>query len=164
MLKNILKVVSIISSIAILSGCLGGGSSSTPASSSATTYSASSYFTKTAAGNTWTLSGTTTDSGVVNSSGTILDVYTVLIRLSPKATRCSVSRLTSLKLQLVWRLGEWCLYLIAPSPHQVHNAAPGLAIAHTILKWRWNYWWYLGCTTTIWQSARIRRRRQCGLV
>ena len=58
--------------VSFLSGCLSGGStggSSTPTA----TYNASAYFNKTAVGNTWTLTGTTSESGIVNSTGTVSD-------------------------------------------------------------------------------------------
>ena len=57
-------------SLLVLVSCGGGGGSSAPAA----TYKASAYFNKTAVGNTWTLTGTTRSTGVVNTSETISDV------------------------------------------------------------------------------------------
>ena len=60
--------------LSFLSGCLSGSSTGESATTTAT-YNASSYFNKTAVGNTWTLTGTTSESGIINSTGTIADTF-----------------------------------------------------------------------------------------
>ena len=66
MFKNILVIIPLV----LLSGCLGGSTDT-----SAITYNASAYFNKMAVGNNWNLTGTYTETGLANTTGTISDVY-----------------------------------------------------------------------------------------
>jgi hypothetical protein len=73
MYKKNLAFILISTPIVLLSGCLGSlsGSSAPPL----VTYNASAYFNKTSVGNNWNLTGTYTEAGLSNTTGTISDLY-----------------------------------------------------------------------------------------